>query len=67
MTDMNVFARMALAYEFGREWDMLPACDRAKVTADFVQATNEDGAGASEYRRRIGAGNLAAYADCLKD
>lgn len=58
-------ARDALTLAFP---DELSALDRERaylVYQDYLLAFNEDGCAASEYARRIGKGNLKAYADCL--
>jgi hypothetical protein len=50
-----------LAQVFGAEWDTLLGLARYLVVVDYLDAANEDGTGAREYARRIGAGNLASY------
>jgi hypothetical protein len=56
----------ALRSAFGREWYLLgPPRARIAVLAGFTDASDSEGLTANEYRRRIGAGNLQAYADCL--
>ena len=50
---------------FGIEWEELSVQDAARVRSDFALASLEDRIGVSEYRDRIGAGNLASYAACL--
>lgn len=56
----------ALNATFQSEWMALSANDRANIARDFTLAMNEDKIGAIEYRARIGAGNLQAYANCLR-
>lgn len=55
-----------LCEAFGiREWMSLTDEGRALVVDDYRSAMREDSCDAAEYRRRIGAGNLKSYADCL--
>lgn len=55
-----------LEVAFGREWIDLDLEGRRLVMADFVDASESEELSVSEYWRRIGRGNLEAYADCLK-
>lgn len=56
----------ALQTAAGREYLNLSREDQARVAADFAAALAEDNCGAIEYMRRIGAGNLQSYANCLR-
>lgn len=56
----------ALQSAFGREYFDLDAEGKRLVLQDFLDANAEDGTSASEYKRRIGAGNLASYADVMR-
>jgi hypothetical protein len=56
-----------LAETFGAEWSTLAADDQRNVLADYTDAAREDSIGPREYRRRIGAGNLASYARCIRN
>lgn len=40
--------------------------DASRLAADFQDAVDTDGCTASEYIRRIGAGNIRPYLDSLK-
>lgn len=62
----NATQRAALGTVFGSEWITLSDADRDNVAQDFADAVREDGADALEYRRRIGAGNLQAYAEVIR-
>lgn len=56
----------SLDIQYG-EYGLLTDEQRAVVLKDFVQACrDEQDLTVLEYRRRIGAGNLAAYADTLR-
>ena len=56
----------ALQIAAGSEFLALTRADQDNVAADFAAALAEDNCGALEYMRRIGRGNLQAYADCLR-
>lgn len=62
----NVSLVLDLVSAFGKEWHALTRADRQNVAEDCALAIQEDGCDVSEYRRRIGRGNLQAYADCLR-
>ncbi len=51
---------------FNAEWLVLESADQRKIADDFLDAANGENCSAREYARRIGAGNLASYARCLK-
>ena len=51
---------------FTAEWINLENKDQQKIALDFLDAANNEDCSAREYQRRIGAGNLAKYARCLK-
>ena len=55
-----------LAQVFGADWGKLPDEDARLVCVDFLDAANGEGLGAREYARRIGSGNLQAYADTMQ-
>ena len=61
---MSGHAAGILKQVFGEEWIKLER-GTAVVIEDFLDASIEDNIGAREYQRRIGAGNLQAYADTL--
>ena len=63
---MNGLAYVILEQVFNAEWINLDSDAQRKVAADFIDAASEDNCGAREYQRRIGDGNLASYARCLK-
>ena len=56
----------ALQTVAGSELLALSRADQDNVAADFAAALAEDNCGAVEYMRRIGSGNLQAYANCLR-
>lgn len=59
-------ASVSLALVFGDEYSMLPATsDHVLVRKDFILA-NREGCTASQYRDRIGKGNLLSYVRCLR-
>lgn len=62
----SIFAGLCVAAferEFGREWIELDS-ERSRVVArDFADASEEESLSVREYARRIGRGNLRAYAD----
>ena len=55
----------ALRFVFAKEWPTLDFNGRRLVVQDFLE-THEEGVSGAEYLRRIGLGNLASYADCMK-
>lgn len=57
-------ADAALEYAFGAEWINLER-GRNAVLLDFLDASDEQGMTATEYRDNIYRGNLQSYADCL--
>lgn len=62
----NDGAVAALERAFGREWRALDPYGRAAVLVDFCDTSTEPDLSAEEYRDRIGAGNLASYADVMR-
>ena len=66
IADMNQVTVAALQTAAGAEYLKLSREDQARVAADFAAALAEDNCSAIEYARRIGTGNLQAYADCLR-
>lgn len=56
--------REGLTFTFGAEWDELPEQDRALILRDCTEEGGVDDL--REYRRNIGAGNLAAYARVMR-
>ena len=50
---------------FGAEWINLDAKRRRLILQDFLEASEDDNLSASEYRSRIGAGNLKSYGDVM--
>lgn len=59
-------AAVSLRLVFGNEYDQLKTEDQKQlIRADYLLAFNEDHCTVSEYKRRIGKGNLQAYANCL--
>jgi len=58
--------RTSLSIAFGKEWDALDRADRIRVYRDAADAYAEDDCDPRCYRSRIGAGNLASYAACLR-
>lgn len=59
-------ADVTLRLVFGDEYSMLPAStDMVNVRKDYMLAFREDGITGSQYRDRIGKGNLASYARSL--
>lgn len=60
--EMHNRASAALAGTFGMEYAVLREDDARLVRIDFLEA----GIASSEYARRIGAGNLQAYADTMQ-
>ena len=63
--DMDDY-KESLAQSFDLEWDMLCEADKDRVALDFALAVREDHIGSTEYRGRIGSGNLTSYANCLR-
>ena len=62
-------ARAALGTAFGSEYPAAVAADAAGmelVTQDFLEARTDDGVNSIEYARRIGRGNLQAYAATMR-
>lgn len=60
-------ARVSLALVFGREFaELWASTDATNVIRDYMLAFREDGCTVSQYRDRIGAGNLLAYARTLR-
>ena len=62
-------ARAALGTAFGSEYAtavQTDAAGMALVLQDFLEAHTEDNLGAAEYSRRIGRGNLQAYAATMR-
>lgn len=60
-------ADVTLRTAFGDEYSMLPAStDIVNIRKDYILAFREDGCTGSQYRDRIGKGNLAKYAGCLR-
>jgi len=55
-----------MLHYFGKEWLALTSHDRVRVTEDYLQASLQDDCNLSVYRKLIGEGNLASYAECLK-
>jgi len=51
---------------FNAEWVNLEGKAQQRIALDFLDAANNENCGAREYARRIGSGNLAKYARCLK-
>lgn len=66
IADVNQVTVAALQTAAGAEYLALSREDQARVAADFAAALAEDNCSAIEYTCRIGAGNLQAYADCLR-
>jgi hypothetical protein len=62
----EMIAAEMLAKVFGAEWQALTKHRRALVARDFTDTDEEKEITASEYARRIGANNLASYADCME-
>jgi hypothetical protein len=58
-------AGVSLGLVFGGEFSLLPSSMMTRVTQDFILANREDGCTASQYRDRIGKGNLFSYARSL--
>lgn len=56
----------ALRFMFAKEWPTLDDEGRRLVVQDFLEVHTEDKVDGAEYVRRIGLGNLASYADCMK-
>lgn len=54
-------ASRSIRREFGSEWNTPDFSGRREVLHDFIAAE----CSAPEYARRIGKGNLQAYANCL--
>ena len=61
---MSGHAAGILEQIFGAEWIKLER-GTAVIIEDFLDASMEDNISAREYQRRIGEGNLQAYADTL--
>ena len=58
---------VTLRLVFGDEYSMLPSSqDMLNVRKDYMLAFREDGCTGSQYRDRIGKGNLTKYAKCLR-
>jgi len=55
----------ALEIVFNAEWIGLSESDARLVLQDFLEASQE-GVTANQYARRIGRGNLQAYADTMQ-
>ena len=63
---MRGLADAALENVFNAEWIKLSSADAKLVRQDFLEASEENRIGASEYSRRIGKGNLQSYADTMQ-
>lgn len=59
-------AAVSLRLVFGAEYGALREADAFNVRADYLDAFREDGCTVSQYRDRIGRGNLEAYARCIR-
>jgi len=59
-------AETALQFMFAKEWPTLDDEGRRLVVQDFLEVHTEDKVSGAEYLRRIGIGNLADYANCMK-
>lgn len=59
-------AAVSLRLVFGDEYHALSSSDAQNVRADYLLAFREDACTVGEYKRRIGAGNLQAYANTLR-
>ena len=58
---------VSLRLVFGDEYAMMHSTsDMLNVRLDYLRAFREDGCTVSQYRDRIGLGNLASYAKCLR-
>ena len=67
MSDMHkALLTNVLRVTFGAEWRSLSEQDRANVVSDYMDAVREDQCDSREYQRRIGEGNLQAYAECIR-
>lgn len=64
--DYTPTMRAALETAGQSEFLALSRADQHNILRDFADALVEDNCGAIEYLRRIGAGNLQAYADCIR-
>jgi hypothetical protein len=58
-------AETALQFVYPKEWLILDKEGRQLVIQDFLEA-HDEGVSGAEYARRVGMGNLASYADCMK-
>jgi hypothetical protein len=54
-----------LAAALGPEWSHLSAREQCDVVDDYDACAWDDGCTEEEYARRVGKGNLSAYARCL--
>ena len=60
-----MFAYRQLGEAWGQEFESLSRDDAVLVARDYLDAVEGD-CDSAEYRRRIGRGNLQAYADCMQ-
>ena len=63
---MHGHAGGILEQVFAGDYIHLSAHDQRLIRQDFMETSDEIGIGAREYARRIGAGNLQAYADVMR-
>jgi hypothetical protein len=59
-------ADVSLRLVFGDEYVLLSSNDARNVRADYLLAFKEDSCTVSQYRDRIGKGNLQSYAACIR-
>lgn len=57
--------KVSLSIVFGLEFDNRTPAEQLVIARDYSDAYDEDGCTVSEYRRRIGDGNLKSYVDVL--
>lgn len=62
---MRGMADAALESAFGAEWIHLDSARQRLIRQDFLEASEEENISASEYRGRIGSGNLKSYGDVM--
>lgn len=57
--------KVSLKIVFGLEFENRTPAEQFIIAKDYEEAFDEDGCTVSQYRDRIGKGNLKSYVDCL--
>lgn len=62
---MNDREKVSLALVWGKEWSDLDIVRQDAIACDYHEAFESESLPVSEYKKRIGIGNLRAYGDVM--